>query len=161
MIDLKKVLNYISKQKKDIINISKLCKKNPDHITTRKYSDMKSYYTEKINKNPVLYKVYVKQGVLLNYGLTIINPGKIGNEYYFTKGHKHKNDSEELYYPIKGKGKLILQNNKRTIIKDLNKPIIVPKGYAHRTINTGRSKLEVMTVYSPKAGHDYSIKIKK
>jgi len=150
----------------DLKKIAMLCEKRPDEIHKRTLKDIKTYFqdTNKVKQilkknNPILYKVYIRHG-LLDYGLTVINKGNISNEFYFTKGHKHKNQSEELYYLLEGTGYLMIKKKQTKLIK-LKGKHIVPKGYAHRLINTGNSKLKVLTVYDPKAKHDYKIKFDK
>ncbi len=42
------------------------------------------------------------------FGCSILNPGKIGEEYYFTKGHFHTIiDTGEIYYCLKGHGYIL------------------------------------------------------
>ena len=47
-----------------------------------------------LGQNPVLYEVYeIKRPELageLMYGISIVHPGKVGEEYFMTKGHFHK-----------------------------------------------------------------------
>ena len=45
------------------------------------------------------------------FGCSILNPGKIGDEYYFTKGHFHTLlETGEVYYCLKGHGYMLLEN---------------------------------------------------
>ena len=47
----------------------------------------------------------------LAFGCSILNPGKIGNEYFFTKGHFHTIlETGEVYYCLKGHGYMLLEN---------------------------------------------------
>lgn len=145
--------------------------KRYDEKIVRQLRDLKNSFSDcrgvkKIleKHNPVIYEVFIKKMPDFNVGLTIINPGTIGikKEFYMTKGHRHKKPSFELYFLIKGKGRLIIQNaSSKTIELKKNKFYIVPKNYAHRLVNAGNKKLEVLTIYSAVAGHDYSIQFKK
>ncbi|MCH7850755.1 MAG: hypothetical protein IH845_03885 [Nanoarchaeota archaeon] len=47
-------------------------------------------------------------------GLTVINPGVIKNEFYFTKGHIHKKLTPEFYILLDGKGELLIQKAKKS-----------------------------------------------
>ena len=70
--------------------------------------------------NTIAYQVQaiflVEQGLEggLFFGRTIIEPGKVGAEYFMTKGHIHKiKNRAEYYWCIQGEGMLILMNEKR------------------------------------------------
>ena len=85
--------------------------------TTKRYlSQMKNMYqdqeaVEEILKHedPLIYEFYElgcpERAGDLAFGTTMIHPGKIGNEYYMTKGHFHQIvDTAEVYYTLKGEG---------------------------------------------------------
>lgn len=95
----------------------------------------------------------------LAFGTTMIHPGKIGNEYYMTKGHFHQIvDTAEVYYTLKGEGYMMLENldgDWRVERMEKGKALYVPRGYAHRTINTGDEVLTAFYVFDADAGHDY------
>jgi len=142
---------------------SKNLEKNYDKIVVRKFLDIKdSFKNPNIKGNPILYKVFIKDYGNFEHGLTIINPGCINKEFFMTKGHKHKNPVEEIYIPLSGKGKLLLQGKPSKVLElKKNKIYIIPKKTAHRLINTGNKKLVVFTIYSKDAGHDYNFKFTK
>tara|TARA_Y100000034_G_scaffold109178_1_gene140174 strand:- start:5866 stop:6318 length:453 start_codon:yes stop_codon:yes gene_type:complete len=139
-------------------------------VIVRKLKDIHKKFSKKEKvkkilkkKNPEIYRVYVKKldGDFV-VGKTVIKPGQIGGEYYMTKGHRHKIQIPEVYILEKGKGNLILQNKKAKMINmKKNIPIIIPGKSAHRLVNTGKNKLEVLTIYSKKSGHSYNVKFKK
>ena len=57
------------------------------------FFDQETYAEMIAEGDPVLYEVYEfkspeVEGELL-YGISIVHPGKVGNEYYMTKGHFH------------------------------------------------------------------------
>lgn len=113
-------------------------------------------------KNPKIYEVFIKKAGKLCIALTIIKPGTIGKEYYFTKGHKHKQKIKEYYILTEGKGKLLIQNKTTKIIElKKDKMVVVPKNSAHRLINTGDESLKVLTIYASTSGHVYNTKFKK
>ena len=137
-------------------------KKHYDRILVRKYSDMESSFLEKLSEDAIIYKVYITDYGDFEEGLTMINPGTVGKEFFMTKGHKHKKDSPEIYILIKGKGKLIIQENSTKII-DLKKNVYyhIPGTSGHRLVNVGEEPLEVLTIYGKNAGHDYDFKVEK
>jgi glucose-6-phosphate isomerase len=117
------------------------------------------------DSNKVIYLVQaifpIKEGTEggLFYGRTIIYPGKIGNEYYMTKGHFHeKADRGEFYWGIKGEGMLLLMDKKRNTWAEKIYPgsLHYINGYtAHRTVNTGNSVLSFGACWPSDAGHNY------
>ncbi|MFW5847086.1 MAG: glucose-6-phosphate isomerase family protein [Nanoarchaeota archaeon] len=165
--------------KKEYKKIANQLRKNYDEKVVRTLKDMRTRYhdqkeVKKIlkKKNPVIYRVYIgssriKTARNLRVGLTVLNSGCIGKEYYMTKGHEHKKKIPEKYILIQGKGKLILQRNSnknnKTIIKNLKKNKIyeIPGDAAHRIVNTGNKKLEVLSFYDKRAGHSYKIEFKE
>lgn len=94
------------------------------------------------------------------FGCSILNPGKIGNEYYFTKGHFHTPlETGEVYYCLKGHGYMLLENPEGDwSAQELTagQAVYVPPRYAHRSINVSPDeKLITFFVYRADAGHDY------
>lgn len=135
-------------------------------------SEMKEYFSnieeaEKIlskGKDPVIYEYYeyVHPEVSgnLNFGLSIVYPGKIGKEYYMTRGHFHLKDSSELYLCLKGRGMILMQNKDGEFLATELEPGslgYVPPGWGHRTINTGGGRFIFFFAYPADAGHDYII----
>lgn len=95
----------------------------------------------------------------LAFGTTILYPGKIGNEYYMTKGHFHTIlDTAEVYYTLDGEGYMVIENLEgNTLEMPLSKSqaVYVPRGYAHRTVNSGSVPLILFYTFAADAGHDY------
>jgi len=95
----------------------------------------------------------------LNFGTTILYPGKIGDEFYMTKGHFHaKETSSEVYLGLAGKGLILLQSrtgNSECLEMSKGDVIYVPPGWGHRTVNVGAEKLVFYFMYQADAGHDY------
>ncbi|MEN8173543.1 MAG: glucose-6-phosphate isomerase family protein, partial [Chloroflexota bacterium] len=91
-------------------------------LLKRNLSDLKDYYSDQnavkeilSQNNPLIYKVwemeYEGDGRGISHGMTIINPGQIGGEYYMTKGHFHGADSgDEIYVVTSGKGGMLLSD---------------------------------------------------
>lgn len=52
----------------------------------------------------------------LYFGITYLHPGKVGNEYFMTKGHFHANiDRAEFCWGLEGEGMLILMDQLRRV----------------------------------------------
>ncbi len=147
----------------DIIDF-KYLKKFCDRKLIRRFKDMRDSYKnpERIKGNPLIYIVYIKDLGNFESGLTVIEPGAINKEFFMTKGHRHKKPTKELYFLIKGKGKLLIEDKKIKIFNlKKNKLYVVSGTSGHRLINSGNKKLEVLTIYSKDAGHDYNFRFKK
>ena len=65
----------------------------------------------------------------LYFGITQLYPGKVGDEYFMTKGHFHQQEDRSEYY--------------------------LPGGVAHRVANTGNSVLSFAACWPSDAGHNY------
>jgi glucose-6-phosphate isomerase, archaeal len=96
----------------------------------------------------------------LQYGLGVLMPGKVGAEFFLTKGHLHAwRAAAEVYIGLRGHGSLLLESERtgRCQLAPLgpNQVVYVPGHTAHRTINTGTEPLVYLGVYPAAAGHDY------
>jgi glucose-6-phosphate isomerase len=96
----------------------------------------------------------------LHYGLGILRPGKVGSEYFMTKGHLHAwRPAAEVYICLQGQGMMILEHETEAIANVLpfsaNSVVYVPGHTAHRTVNVGDGPLVYWGVLSSEAGHDY------
>lgn len=118
------------------------------------------------NQDQVLYTVDAHLPVAegteggLFFGITRINPGKIGEEYIFTRGHFHaKSDRGEYYWGIEGEGMLLLMDRNRNCRAERVKPgslHYIPAHTAHRVANTGNTVLSFAAAWPSDAGHDYA-----
>jgi glucose-6-phosphate isomerase len=95
----------------------------------------------------------------LFFGASTIYPGKVGNEYFMTKGHFHsQSDRAEFYWGVQGKGMLILMDRERNTWAEEVYPgslHYIGGEIAHRLANTGDEKLIVGACWPSDAGHDY------
>lgn len=139
--------------------------------SSRKLSDLKNLFLdqksyEAMDPETLLYEVYSYIPVqddaangALNFGITHIYPGKVGQEYFMTKGHFHaQDDRTEYYWGIEGEGVLILMDRKRNIRGEKMFPgslHYIPGGVAHRVANTGNKVLSFAACWPSDAGHDY------
>ncbi len=114
-------------------------------------------------KDEIIYDVFpikppADMGDLAS-GTSILYPGKIGEEYYFTKGHFHNIlMTAEVYFGMAGEGLMLLENKEGdwdTLPITPGATVYVPKGYAHRTVNTGSVPLVTYFCFRSDAGQDY------
>ena len=114
--------------------------------------------------DPLLYEFYgldlpEDDAGVLQFGTTILYPGKVSDEYFMTKGHFHTIlDTSEIYYTLSGKGMMLMETPEGDVdCKELTPgdAIYVPGRWAHRSINIGNEPLIMFFVYRADAGHDY------
>jgi glucose-6-phosphate isomerase len=96
----------------------------------------------------------------LHYALGMLMPGKIGDEYYMTKGHIHAwRPAAEVYIGISGRGMMLLEDETSgeciAVPLEENTIVYVPGNVSHRTINVGNAPLVYWGILSSRAGHDY------
>ena len=126
------------------------------------FADTGAYQQALKSDNPIIYSVssvedFNSQGDL-QFGLACLMPGKIGDEYYLTKGHLHTwREAAEVYIGLSGNGLMLLENEEKAWAVELNANTVVyvPGGTAHRTVNTGSFPLMYWGIYPAGAGHDY------
>lgn len=106
------------------------------------------------------FKPGVHSGDLI-YGVTRMKPGRVGQEYFITRGHIHaKADRPEIYYGQKGHGLMQLESPEgETRIVEIRPQTIcyVPPFWIHRSVNVGTEDLVMVFVYPSDSGQDYGI----
>jgi len=128
------------------------------------FADTEAYEVACLEGNPLLYWVDAiapADGAGdMHYGIGTLMPGKIGDEYFLTKGHFHTwREAAEIYIGLSGEGAMLLEDEatgeSRMVELKANSVVYVPGRTAHRTMNTGAEKLVYIGIYPAKAGHDY------
>ena len=106
------------------------------------------------------YKPSTMSGDMI-IGVTRMIPGKVGNEYFLTRGHIHaKPNRPEMYYGEKGTGIMLLESPEgeiRTIEIAPRTMCYVPPFWIHRSVNTGPGELVMTFAYPADSGQDYDI----
>jgi len=94
------------------------------------------------------------------FGTSITYPGKVGHEYFMTKGHFHTIlDTAEVYHCLRGNGYLLMENPEgdweaRELKAGVS--VYVPGRYAHRSVNiSGDEPFITFFAFRADAGHDY------
>lgn len=95
----------------------------------------------------------------LLYATTVLQPGRVGDEFYMTRGHFHtKPERGEFMVTLRGAGALILMDRQDETWMEPMKPGSVHDidgRYAHRVANTGSEPLVFLVVWMSDCGHDY------
>jgi glucose-6-phosphate isomerase len=138
----------------------------------RRASDMQAMFYDKpavqaaiANGDPLIYEFYNTKFITstsdMAVAVTRIFPGKIGDEFYMSKGHQHqRSDQPEIYICVQGTGYLMLDTMDGEFRAEAWKPgtiTHIPPMWAHRVVNTGSDTLVYIGVYHAAAGHDYAL----
>jgi glucose-6-phosphate isomerase len=145
-------------------------------VSEKKLGQLKSVFHdqaafEKLDPETVVYRVWWWEPVAggteggLFWGTTEIQPGKVGDEYYMTHGHRHSiRNRAEFYGTVAGTGRLLLRHESGRIWFEEMTPgslHYIAGHVAHRTINTGEVPLRFVACWPSDAGHDYDIAVGK
>lgn len=94
-------------------------------------------------------------------GVTRMSPGKVGQEYFMTRGHVHAIvDRPELYLGLKGHGLMVMESaDGQSRIVEVNPftACYVPPYWIHRSVNVGDQDLVMLFCYPADSGQDYDI----
>jgi glucose-6-phosphate isomerase, archaeal len=143
---------------------------DPARHLVRTASDMIGYYrderalTRLIEAgDPLHYEVFEKP-VPEEYGqimfcISKLQPGRVGDECFFTKGHYHTvAQTAEIYLCIRGRGYMAMKTAEGECVFEpmyRHRMVYVPPYWAHRSINTGDEPLISFCAYPGDAGHNY------
>ena len=137
------------------------------HLSAMKgqYRDQAAYEDLLAESDPLLYEVYELQRPLVSgellHGISIVHPGKVGNEFNMTNGHFHEVlETAEIYTCLKGQGFMVMETPEGEWTVEALYPgrvlYVLPR-WAHRSVNSGADEdLVTFFVYPGHAGHDYS-----
>ena len=138
--------------------------KRPLSKMAGQYADDHAFQELLDEEDAVLYEVYeIKrpeiEGELLN-GISIVHPGKVGDEYFMTKGHFHTVlETAEVYVCLNGHGYMVMETPEGDwAIEELTpgKVLYVLPRWAHRSVNVSHDEdLITFFVYPGNSGHDY------
>lgn len=138
--------------------------------TTRRVKDLAGVFRDEssraaLDQEQVVYRVQAwepqPEGApgAVCLATTFLEPGKVGDEFFLTRGHFHANeDRPEMEVVISGKGALVLMDRDRnTRIEEMLPGTVhhVPPGTAHRVANTGSEMLVFVSYWASETGHDY------
>jgi glucose-6-phosphate isomerase, archaeal len=95
----------------------------------------------------------------LLYATTILYPGRVGAEYFMTRGHFHVNPQRgEFNVTLQGRGAMVMMDRERQMRWELMTPGSVHNldgRLAHRVANIGDEPLVFLCVWMSDCGHDY------
>ena len=136
----------------------------------RRLADMRGAYQDAqaaddliATTNPVLYRVHAAaipdEPEHLVFGTTVLQPGKVGDEFFMTKGHFHEVErTAEVYHCLSGRGVILMETRDGDTAEQLLEPrqaVYIPPGWAHRSVNVGDEPFVFFYAMPGGAGHDY------
>jgi glucose-6-phosphate isomerase, archaeal len=138
--------------------------------TERRASSMRSHYADAAALerliaagDPLHYEVFERPvpeeyGHLM-YCISKLQPGRVGDEYFMTKGHYHKVlQTGEIYVCLRGEGFMLMKTKDGRFAAETmarGRMVYVPPYWAHRSVNVGAEPLISFCVYNAEAGHNY------
>ncbi|MBN1671006.1 MAG: cupin domain-containing protein [Kiritimatiellae bacterium] len=144
---------------------------NPAHHLVRKASDMRGYYADanaldaliRTGNDPLHYEVFEapipRESGDLMVCISALQPGRVGEECFMTKGHYHTiARTAEVYLCLRGEGLMLMKTAGGDCAVETmarGRMVYVPPGWAHRSVNTGPEPLVCFCVYPADAGHNY------
>ncbi len=128
------------------------------------FDDQETYSRMLAEDDRLIYEVYEiarpqVEGELM-MGISIVHPGKVGREFFMTKGHFHSIlDTSEIYHCLRGEGYMVMETPEGEACVEALTPgkvLYVPPRWAHRSVCTSRQEdLVTFFAYPANAGHDY------
>lgn len=128
------------------------------------FADQYAYTSSLEQHDPIVYSVSSLEPAHgdgdLHIGIGRIMPGRVGAEYFLTRGHLHAwREASEIYIGLSGEGMMLLETEsgeQRALPLTPQALVYVPGHTAHRTVNTGSEALVYLGIYPARAGHDYA-----
>jgi glucose-6-phosphate isomerase len=97
----------------------------------------------------------------LCFGITHMQPGRIGQEFFMTRGHIHAvANRPETYRGELGRGVMLMESpDGQVVILNVTPgaTLYVPPYWIHRSVNTGAEPLVMTFAYPADSGQDYGI----
>jgi len=111
--------------------------------------------------NPLVYSVTtsrVPRGAgEIGFAVTSIEPGRVGSEFFMTRGHVHQRPEGEVYVRLSGAGGVVLRRGSVTRWVELSDSCVlsIPPGWAHRAVNVAAEPFRFLAVYPADLVNDY------
>lgn len=129
------------------------------------YADAKAFTAALSRGDRVVYAVEDCRPSMasgdLCFGVTHMLPGRIGDEFYMTRGHIHAiGNRPETYRGELGQGVMVMESPEgEAVMLEVTSgaTVYVPPYWIHRSVNTGDVPLVMSFVYPADSGQDYGI----
>lgn len=139
--------------------------------TTRHVSDLEGMFQDvaaahvmTATGDPVVYRFYAAalpdEAPHLSFGTTVVYPGKVGDEFFMTKGHYHaQEETPEVYFCLQGRGYIVMERRDGATAEqfvEAGQAVYIPPGWAHRSVNVGTEEFVFFYACPAGVGHDYA-----
>lgn len=140
------------------------------HVATCRLSDMPGRYADRAaeaelraSSDPLIYRadeiLAPETRGELHTSVTVVFPGKVGDEYFMSKGHYQVDDAAvKVYLAVAGSGYLLMQNAQGDTMEVPMTPGTIAycaAGWAQRTVNVGNDPFAYFKYWPADGGHDY------
>lgn len=140
------------------------------HVVTCHLSEMQGRYLDQEEErrlieteDPLIYRAdeisAPEEEGQLHTSVTVLYPGKVGDEYFMSKGHYHvREECVKVYVGVCGVGYLLMQTTEGEFTHILVEPGTVaycPPYWAQRTVNIGDEPFAYYKYWPAQSGHDY------
>ena len=156
-----------------VVNAQDGTLENPSRTYEKKLGDLVGLYADadafakvaETDGGRIVYEVQDRhpqqdQGDLI-FGITLMQPGQIGDEFFMTRGHIHAiGNRPEIYYGESGEGLMLMESPEgETRIIEIRPRLMcyVPPFWIHRSVNTGDTPFVMTFVYPSDSGQDYDV----
>ncbi|MEO7372900.1 MAG: glucose-6-phosphate isomerase family protein [Terrimesophilobacter sp.] len=142
----------------------------PSHVVTCHLSEMAGRYADQAaekqlltSANPLIYRAdeipAPERSGELHTSVTVLYPGKVGDEYFMSKGHYHvREECVKVYLAVTGTGYLLMQTSQGDTMEVPMVPgtiVYCAAGWAQRTVNVGSDPFAYFKYWPGDSGHDY------
>jgi glucose-6-phosphate isomerase len=169
-MEIKESTSFIDPFTVELDIVQGLMRDAKNHIV-RRASDMRGHYKDPAaldalvdRGDPLHYEVFEvpvpEQYGHLQYCISTLQPGLVGEECFMTKGHYHTViETAEIYLCLRGEGYMLMKTSDgKSAAEKMSRGrmVYVPPYWAHRSVNTGTAEpLVSFCVYPGDAGHNY------
>jgi glucose-6-phosphate isomerase len=142
----------------------------PSDVVTCRLSDMAGRYANRQAEKELLRSsdplIYRADEILapetageLHTSVTVVFPGKVGDEYFMSKGHYQVDQTAtKVYLGVAGTGYMLMQNARGETMEVAMSPgsvVYCAAGWAQRTVNVGNEPFAYYKYWPASGGHDY------
>ena len=140
---------------------------------SKTFNDLEGLYENELEfqkmlpkwKNRVVYEVWEHRTSKIKgdlvFGTSVMKPGRVGDEFFLTRGHQHqKSYCAETYFCLSGKGVILMESpdgDIKALKLEKSQLVYVPPLWLHRSVNIGDSELVTLFTYNSDAGQNYEI----
>lgn len=124
------------------------------------FHDAQAYDAREADPDRLVYEVYEvydhrteERASELIFGTSILQPGRIGREFHFTRGHVDRlADRSEIYHCLSGRGVMLMETldgELRALALEPGQTVHVPGHWIYRSVNVGAEPFVTLSAIRP------------